>query len=209
MAAPRLHPAEASAVVACFDPVLADLVAAHGPMRLGPRPRVDARFEALAHSITHQQLAGAAAATIWSRVRASVEGPFDAPAILAADPDRLRGAGLSRAKLLALLDLAAHVDDGRVRLDRMGRLDDDAVVDELVQVRGVGPWTAQMFLMFTLQRPDVWPVGDLGVRNGWRRAFGLASPPSPAELSELGERFRPYRTVVAWYCWAAADDQAE
>jgi 3-methyladenine DNA glycosylase/8-oxoguanine DNA glycosylase len=191
--------------VAALDPVFAGLVARHGPMRLGPRPRVEARFEALAHSITHQQLAGAAAATIWSRVRATVDGPFDATAVLDLDPDRLRDAGLSRAKLTALLDLARHVDDGRVRLDRMGRLPDEAVVEELVRVRGIGPWTAQMFLMFTLQRPDVWPVGDLGVRNGWGRAFGWTTPPTSAELVELGERFRPHRSVVAWYCWAAAD----
>ncbi len=196
---------EASAAVAALDPVLAELHRLHGPMRVGPPAVVRDRFESLAHSITHQQLAGAAARTIWSRVRTSVPGPFTPEAVLAVDEDALRAAGLSGAKSAALRDLAAHVADGRVRLDRMGRRTDDQVVAELIRVRGIGPWTAEMFLMFTLHRLDVWPVGDLGVRNGWARAHGQPEPPSPDELRVLGERFRPYRSVVAWYCWAAVD----
>jgi DNA-3-methyladenine glycosylase II len=205
---PRAPHAAASEHVAAVDPVLADLAARHGPMRIAAPPPVAGRFEALAHSITHQQLAGRAATTIWGRVRATVEGPFTADAILDVDPAALSAAGLSRAKRAAIVDLALHVSDGRVRLDRMGRRDDGDVVDELVQVRGIGPWTAEMFLMFTLHRLDVWPVGDLGVRNGWARAHGLATAPTPKELEQLGERFRPHRSVVAWYCWRACEDPA-
>jgi 3-methyladenine DNA glycosylase/8-oxoguanine DNA glycosylase len=166
---------------------------------------VSARFEALARSIAFQQLAGAAASTIWGRVRALVPGPFTAEAVLALDDDDLAAAGLSRAKRAALEDLALHVADGRVELARMGRMPDDEVVAELVQVRGIGTWTAEMFLLFTLHRLDVWPVTDLGVRNGYAQAFGLAEAPTPKELEAAGERFRPHRSVVAWYCWRAAD----
>ncbi|MCU0310455.1 MAG: DNA-3-methyladenine glycosylase 2 family protein [Acidimicrobiales bacterium] len=201
----RRHHREAMAAVSAADPVMAALVERHGPVRLERPAPVAARFERLAHSIVHQQLAGAAARSIWERTRTAVGGDVTADALLGTDPEALRAAGLSGAKLAALVDLAAHVADGRVRLDRVGRRDDDAVVAELVQVRGIGPWTAQMFLMFALDRPDVWPVGDLGVRNGWGRAYGWATPPTPGELEVLGDRFRPHRSVAAWYLWAAAD----
>jgi DNA-3-methyladenine glycosylase II len=115
-----------------------------------------------------------------------------------------RGAGLSGSKTASLLDLAAKVDDGAVRLDRIGRLSDREVVEHLVAVRGIGPWTADMFLIFTLGRRDVWPVGDYGVRVGYSRAYGLAEVPSAKELEPLGDRFRPYRTLAAWYCWRVA-----
>src|SRR5262249_34748976 len=113
-------------------------------------------------------------------------------------------AGLSGAKTASLLDLAAKVDDGTVRLDRVGRLSDDAVIQQLVTVRGIGPWTADMFLIFTLHRLDVWPVGDYGVRVGYSRAYGLSEVPTARELAPLGDRFRPYRTYAAWYCWRVA-----
>ncbi len=188
-----------------MDPVLAGLVERHGPMHLPPPPKASQRFEQLARSITFQQLAGGAASTIWGRVRALVPGPFLPDPVLSVPSGDLAAAGLSRAKLASIRDLAEHVSDGRVRLDRIGRLDDDQVVDHLVVVRGIGPWTAQMFLMFTLQRLDVWPVGDLGVRAGFAKAWGLAGPPDPKVLEELGEPYRPWRSVVAWYCWRAAD----
>nr|WP_249419862.1 hypothetical protein [Rhabdothermincola salaria] len=161
----------------------------------------------MAHSITHQQLAGRAAATIWSRVRATVPGPFTPEALVAVDPGDLAAAGLSGTKRAAVVDLAHHVLDGRVRLERLGHLADAEVVDELVQVRGIGPWTAEMFLMFTLRRPDVWPVGDLGVRAGWARAHGLDDLPDARRLAELGEPFRPHRSLVAWYCWRACEPE--
>ena len=165
------------------DPVLADLVERHGPMRIGAAPPVAKRFETLANAIASQQLNGRAAQTIWGRVLAKVEGPFTAEAVLAVPESSWRDAGLSGAKAASLIDLADHV-----------------------AVRGIGPWTAQMFLMFSLRRLDVWPTGDYGVRIGYGKAFRRGVTPTAKELEPLGDRFRPYRSVVAWYCWAAADD---
>lgn len=201
---PRPH-REISFVLADRDPVMARLVDQHGPMHLPPPPRASQRFEQLARSIAFQQLAGRAASTIWGRVRALVPGEFTPESVLSVPEGDLAAAGLSRAKLASIRDLAAHVADGRVALERIGRLGDDEVVEHLVQVRGIGVWTAQMFLMHTLHRLDVWPTGDLGVRIGFARAWGLPSQPNPAELEPLGDPFRPYRSVVAWYCWRAAD----
>jgi len=195
----------ASAAVAERDQVMAALVARHGPCRLGRPPAVADRFSALARSIAFQQLAGRAASTIWSRTRALVPGPFTPEAVLALDDAQLRGAGLSGAKAASFRDLAAKVAEGTVRLDKAGRRSDEAVIEELTVVRGIGRWTAQMFLMFTLRRLDVWPTGDLGVRAGFARAHGLASLPLPLELEAEGERYRPYRSVAAWYCWRAAE----
>jgi 3-methyladenine DNA glycosylase/8-oxoguanine DNA glycosylase len=185
------------------DPVMKRLIAEHGLPVLGGRRTGRSRFEQLGEAICYQQLAGKAAEAIWHRVRTLVDGPFTPEAVLAAGYDALRGAGFSNAKALSLLDLAAKVASGDVRLDRIGRLSDDAVVAELIPVRGIGPWTAEMFLIFTLKRLDVWPVGDYGVRAGYAVAYDLASMPSAADLIPLGDRFRPYRTMVAWYCWQA------
>jgi 3-methyladenine DNA glycosylase/8-oxoguanine DNA glycosylase len=202
---PSRH-AVASHHLASLDPVLAQLVEAHGPMRIGPRPSVPGRFEALARSIVYQQLAGRAAQAIWARTRELTgASPFTPATVAALRPEDLRGAGLSGAKAAALHDLAAKVDDGTVRLTRVGRMTDDEVVAELSQVRGIGPWTAHMFLMFHLHRLDVWPTGDYGVRNGYQRAWGTPTMPTPKELAVLGDRFRPYRSVAAWYCWRAVD----
>jgi 3-methyladenine DNA glycosylase/8-oxoguanine DNA glycosylase len=160
------------------------------------------RFEQLAESIAYQQLAGKAAATIWGRVRALYPaGPLDAVAVLETPEADLRAAGLSGAKTAALLDLAHHVASDELPLAHAGRLSDDVIMEELVAVRGIGPWTAQMFLLFTLQRLDVWPTGDLGVRSGYGVAYGHGEPPAPKQLDPLGEPFRPYRSVAAWYCW--------
>lgn len=197
---------DASTTLATLDPVMGRLVERHGPMRLPAAPPVDRRFEALAEAIAYQQLAGKAAATIWGRVRDLYPaGPLAPSAVLATDETDLRAAGLSGAKTAAIRDLALHVDDGRLELHRMGRMPEDDVVDELIQVRGIGVWTAQMFLIFTLQRLDVWPTGDLGVRNGYGIAYGLSGAPDAKLLEPLGDPFRPYRSVAAWYCWRAAD----
>jgi len=196
----------ASEALAARDPVLAGLVARHGPMRVSAAPPASHRFETLANAIASQQLNGRAAETIWGRVRSSIDGPFSPEAVLGVPEVAWREAGLSGAKTASLVDLAEHVADGRVRLDRIGRLSDDEVVSHLTSVRGIGPWTAQMFLIFTLRRLDVWPTGDYGVRNGYGKAFNGGVMPSAKELEPLGDRFRPYRSVAAWYCWAAADD---
>jgi 3-methyladenine DNA glycosylase/8-oxoguanine DNA glycosylase len=197
--------AAATAWLVANDPVFAGLVARHGPCRLGPRPRVDDRFETLAKSICYQQLAGRAAATIWGRVRAAVGEPFTPEGVLACGEDTLRAAGLSRAKMLSILDLATHIADGRLDLRHLGRLDDEAVVAGLVHVRGIGRWTAEMFCIFALHRLDVWPVTDLGVRHGYAVAHDLPDLPPPAALLELGDGLRPYRSVAAWYCWRACE----
>ena len=183
------------------DPVLAHLVALVGPISYRPGD-ADGHFGALVRSITFQQLAGNAARAIHARVRATVPGTFT-PAALQAIPDaNLRGAGLSGNKLLALRDLSAKVMDGAVDLDKSARADDEIIAD-LVTVRGIGRWTAEMYLMFELRRLDVWPVDDLGVRQGYGLAWNLDPPPSAKELEPLGDPFRPYRSIVARYCWEA------
>jgi DNA-3-methyladenine glycosylase II len=186
------------------DPVLAGLIAATGPARLGVR-KGRSHFETLCRSITFQQLAGRAAEAIWQRVRTLVPGPFTPEAVVAIDVTVLRAAGLSNAKARSINDLARHVVEGDVHLARAARLSDEQIITELSRVWGIGTWTAQMFLMFQLGRLDVWPVLDLGVRNGYGKAWGLAPPPTAKELEPLGERFRPYRSVAAWYCWRALE----
>jgi DNA-3-methyladenine glycosylase II len=132
----------------------------------------------------------------------------DAPtpeAVLALPVERLRGVGLSGSKAASIRDLAEKVLAGSVQLDRIARFPDDEIVRELTLVRGIGPWTAEMFLIFQLGRLDVWPVDDYGVRKGYARLYGLAELPPPRELEPLGDRFRPYRSVAAWYCWRAVE----
>ena len=195
---------EAEAELARRDPVLAGIIAATGPCALGRRG-FPSHFEALCRSIVFQQLAGKAAQAIWLRFRALVPGTLTAEAVLAVDETALRGAGLSGAKARSITDLAAHVADGRVHLQRTAPMSDDAIVGELSQVWGIGRWTAEMFLMFQLGRLDVWPSLDLGVRNGFARLYGRAVLPTAKELEPLGDPFRPYRSVAAWYCWRAVD----
>jgi DNA-3-methyladenine glycosylase II len=184
------------------DPVLANLVALAGPVRHRPHDP-DGRFGALVRSIVFQQLAGNAARAIHGRVRATVAGDLTPPALAAVSDEALRAAGLSAAKLASLRDLTAKVLDGSVDLARASRLADEEVVAQLVTVRGIGPWTAEMFLLFELRRLDVWPVGDLGVRHGYALAWGLEQAPTAKQLGPLGEPFRPYRSIAARYCWEA------
>jgi DNA-3-methyladenine glycosylase II len=198
----------ATAELSARDPVLAALVARHGPPTLGRRiPPAADRFAILARAIAHQQLAGAAAAAIFGRFVALLDGEVTAERVLATSAEAMAGVGLSRAKVAAITDLAEKVSTGQVGLERIGRLPDDEVVAQLVEVRGIGRWTAEMFLITSLGRLDVWPVDDLGVRVGYGRAWGLPEPPKARQLIELGEPFRPWRTVVAWYCWRAAGNQ--
>ena len=196
----------AADVLAANDPVLSVLIDRYGPPRLGGRTPASARFAVLARAICYQQLAGRAAATIHGRFVTAVGGEVTPAHVLATPTDVLRGAGLSAAKAASIKDLAQKVADGQVSLERIGRLSDEDVVDHLVQVRGIGRWTAEMFLLGTLGRLDVWPVGDYGVRAGFASAWGLPEIPAPAVLAELGDVFRPYRSVVAWYCWRVVDN---
>lgn len=185
------------------DPAFGPLVDRVGPVRLR-QPRGDA-FQSLAAAIVYQQLAGAAALTIHRRFVEALGGEVTPEGVLAAPEAALRGAGLSRAKLAAIRDLAARSASGEVPLDDLDALDDDEVVARLTRVRGIGPWTAEMFLMFDLGRPDVWPTGDLGVRNGLGRVLGWASPPTPKQTALIGIGYRPWRSAVAWYCWRAVE----
>ena len=179
-----------------------------GPFRLraatGPKGAVG-HFGSLVRAINYQQLAGKAAAAIHGRFLALFPDGLTPEAVLSTPVEALRGAGLSGAKAAAVIDLAAKVADGTVSLDRMNRLPDDEIVRQLTVVRGIGRWTAEMFLIFQLRRLDVWPVDDLGVRNGWSRIHGLPEIIGPRVLEAEGEVFRPYRTIAAWYCWRAVD----
>jgi DNA-3-methyladenine glycosylase II len=197
---------DAAGQLSARDPVLAALVARHGPPPLRRPVRSDRRFGSLVETIVYQQLAGRAAATIHGRLLDALGGSVTPEAVLAAPDELLASVGLSRAKAASIRDLAAQVSSGAVALERIGRLSDQEVVHHLTRVRGIGTWTAQMFLLATLGRLDVWPTGDYGVRAGFARAWGLPQIPTPNELTELGEPFRPYRSLVAWYCWRAVDD---
>ena len=196
-------PREALATLA-RDPVARGMIRRGGPYTPNVSPG-QSPYEALAEAIVYQQLSGKAAATIFGRVEALGGGRFPTPeALLALPEERLRGAGLSRAKTAAVRDLAARTLDGTVPpLRELRRLDDDAIVERLTTVRGVGRWTVEMLLLFRLGRGDVWPVDDLGVRKGFERATGRALPAK--ELLAHGERWRPWRSVVAWYCWRMLD----
>lgn len=165
-------------------------------------------FDALAESIVYQQLSGKAAATIWRRVRAIYSNPkfLDPAAIIATADDVLRAAGLSRNKTIAIKDLAQKAIDGIVPTPRqLARMSDEEIIERLTQVRGIGRWTVEMLLLFDLGRPDVWPIHDLGVRKGFAKTFRKRKLPTPKELLKLGEKWRPYRSVAAWYFWRALD----
>lgn len=168
-----------------------------------PARRRESHFESLARAIVYQQLHGKAAATIFGRACALTPGPrFPRPAEwLAQDPEAIRGCGLSRNKAAALQDLAERAVDGRLGLGAAARLSDDALTERLTEVRGIGVWSAQMFLMFKLGRLDVLPIGDLGVQEGLRRLDGLAERPTPRELEARGAVWRPLASVAAWYMW--------
>ncbi len=165
-------------------------------------------FEALAESIAYQQLSGKAAATIWGRVRAlyPARKNLDPKLVLKTPDETLRGAGLSRSKVAALKDLAAKTLDGTVPTARaLARMSDEEIIERLTQVRGVGRWTVEMLLLFDLGRLDVWPVGDYGVQKGFAKTFGKRKLPTPRQLMKHGEKWRPYRSVAAWYFWRALD----
>ena len=188
------------------DPVLRGLIRTYGPCRMASSQREDP-FVAMVEAIVWQQLSSKAAATIYGRVLAVLgNGERPTPDGLAgADPTRLRAAGLSRAKVAYIQDLAVKVRDGVVHLDRLQSLEDEAVIEELTKVKGIGRWTAEMFLMFRLHRPDVFPIGDVGIVNAIRRAYRLRKAPTPARLQRLAEPWRPYRSVACWYLWQSLD----
>lgn len=191
--------------LAASDKVMAGLIARIGPMsiekRRRGRPKGDA-YGALLRAVVGQQLSVKAAATIFDRVLALFGGRMPtAPELLYADVSELREAGLSGRKVEYLKDLAGHVVSGELEIDGLDELPDERIVAELTAVRGLGAWTAHMFLIFHLEREDVLPVGDLGIRNAVRNVYGLEAPPSPAELESLAEAWRPHRTLASLYLW--------
>jgi DNA-3-methyladenine glycosylase II len=193
------------------DRVLARLIDDGGPLPLEPdsRGRPEELYGALVRTIAGQQLSVKAARAIWNRLVARFDGRTPTPEeILADDPDELRvAAGFSRAKVAYLRSLAEHVVSGELELDRLADLPDEEVMRELTAVKGIGEWSAHMYLMFTLHRPDVLPVGDLGIRNAVRTAYGLDAVPKPAELEPLAEPWRPYRTRACLYLWRSLDNE--
>ena len=193
--------------LARVDPVMRRLIRSVGPFTLMPRNR-RTPFESLARAIAYQQLHDKAAESILRRFIALCPGRrFPKPdELLAMKSEAIRQAGFSHPKIAALRDLAAKTMDGTVPTNRVIRgLDDDAIVERLVAVRGIGRWTVEMLLIFQLGRPDVLPVDDFGVRNGYRIVYGLRTMPTPKEVLQYGERWKPYRTAASWYLWRAAD----
>ena len=200
----RVSYAAAAGILASRDPVIAGLIAEAGPMRL--RRSSMSHFAALVQAIVYQQLAGAAARAIHGRLIAALPDGVEPEALLALSDETLRTVGLSAAKVRSLRDLATKVLDGTVVLSPRGlsRQSDEEIVERLSTVRGIGPWSAEMFLIFQLRRLDVWPVGDHGVREGYGLAWKVPTP-TARELEPLGDSYRPYRTVLTWYCWRAAE----
>src|SRR5438876_1762314 len=193
--------------LAATDPRMAALIARSIQYNIKPS-RLIRPFDALAESIAYQQLIGKAAATIFGRVRALYPQKkwLDPERILATADETFRTAGLSRSKIAALKDLAAKTLDRTVPSGRaLARMSDDEIIARLIAVRGIGRWTVEMLLLFDLGRPDVWPVDDYGVRKGFAQTFGRRKLPTPKQLMKFGEKWRPYRSVAAWYFWRALD----
>ena len=191
------------------DPRLAAVIERVGPCRL--EPRVDgAHFDHVARAIVYQQLSGLAARTIHTRFQELYGGRTPTPAELLDTPDeRLRAVGLSRQKLGYLKDLAARVHAGELAIHSLHDLSDDEIVDALTRVKGVGRWTAQMFLMFRLGRPNVLPELDLGIQKGIKLAYGMRKLPTPKQVLKIGSKWEPYRTVACWYLWRSLDAPRE
>ena len=188
------------------DPVLGGLIARVGPCRMEQR-RTGTHYDALVRAIVYQQLSGKAAGTIHRRFCELYPSKRPrAERVLATDETTLRGAGLSRQKIGYLRDLSARVADGSLPLAHLGRLADDAIIEHLVQVKGIGRWTVQMFLMFRLGRPDVLPELDLGVQNAIQRAYRLEKRPSPKDVLAIGEKWRPYTSIASWYLWRSLEN---
>ena len=191
------------------DPVMRKLIEEHGKPRPARRSERGDHYGALVRSIVGQQLSTKAARSIYGRLTDRFGGRPPTPdEVLADDPEELRGAaGLSRAKVSFLRSLAEHVQGGDLDLDAMDALSDEDVIAELIAVKGLGQWSADMFLMFHLERPDVLPVGDLGIRRAVQQAYGLEELPGPTELERIAEPWRPHRTLASRYLWASLDNE--
>jgi DNA-3-methyladenine glycosylase II len=196
--------ARARRLLARRDPVLRDIMRAHGKCGLGEAQHVDP-FGALLKAIVSQQLSTKAAATIHARLVALLDGEPTPAGVAAASDAQLRAVGLSGQKLAYMRDLSAKVLDGTLALRELDAMTDDEVIAALTTVKGIGRWTAEMFLMFRLKRPDVLPVGDLGIVKAVQRAYRLRTVPTPQRLNQIGETWRPYRSIACWYLWRSLE----
>jgi len=198
--------ARARRVLARRDPVIRDLMRRHGACGLASAQHGEP-FTALVYAVVSQQLSTKAAATISARFDALFAGRPTPPGVAALPDERLRAVGLSGQKVSYIRDLCSRIQDGLLPLHALETLPDDAVIEALTQVNGIGRWTAEMFLMFRLHRPDVLPVGDLGIVKAVQRAYGLRKAPTPERLTRIGEPWRPYRSIACWYLWASLDNK--
>jgi DNA-3-methyladenine glycosylase II len=187
------------------DPVMAAIIRRTGPFTIDYREPV---FETLVRSIVYQQLSGRVASVIFGRLHDALGGgPMTPEGILKLRPERMRRLGLSGQKTRYIRELAKHTKKGSVTFERLEEMDDPAVIEHLTQVKGIGVWTAHMFLIFALRRPDVLPVGDLGVRTAMQRAWNLSELPKPEQMEEIAARWRPWASVASWYLWRSLDNE--
>lgn len=187
------------------DPVLATIIRKTGPYRVTYTEPV---FQTLVRSIVFQQLNGKAAMTIFNRlIEAAKVTPLTPEVILKMRPQKMRAVGLSKQKTLYIRELARSTRDGDIQFERLPEMEDTAIIETLTRVKGVGVWTVQMFLMFALQRPNVLPVGDLGVRAAMKKAYGLAELPKPEEMESIAAAWHPYRSIASWYLWRSLENQ--
>jgi DNA-3-methyladenine glycosylase II len=188
------------------DPVMAQIIARTGAFAMQYR---EPSFETLVRSIVYQQLSGKVASVIFARLHAAAGEEKLTPAgIMKLRPERMRKAGLSAQKTLYIRELAKHTRKGLVVFETLAELEDDAVIGHLTKVKGIGVWTAQMFLMFALRREDVLPVADLGIRVAMKRAYGLEELPKPAEMAEIAKAWKPYTSIACWYLWRSLENEA-
>jgi DNA-3-methyladenine glycosylase II len=187
------------------DPVLAEIIERVGDYRIEFR---EPGLETLVKSIVYQQLSGRVASIIFGRLVKAAGGELTPASILKLRPERMRKLGLSKQKTEYIRDLARHTRDRRVVFDELAGLSDAEVIERLTEVKGIGVWTVHMFLMFALRRTDVLPVGDLGIRNAIKAAYGLKESPTPADVEAMGARWRPYCTVASWYLWRSLEPNA-
>jgi DNA-3-methyladenine glycosylase II len=187
------------------DPVLSAIIQQVGDYGIQFRPP---DFETLVKSIVYQQLSGRVASVIFGRLAAAVKGTVTPESILKLRPSRMRSLGLSTQKTAYIRDLARHTRAGSVVFEDLAALPDDEVIGRLTQVKGIGVWTAHMFLIFALQRTDVLPTGDLGIRNAIRKAYNLEALPTPEEMEQMAMRWRPYCSVASWYLWRSLEGDA-
>ncbi len=197
---------DASSYLERTNPVLRPIIKKYGPCTLTWRNERQSRYAALVQTICYQQLAGKAALTIHDRVVIAAGGRVTVDSISSTSDFDLRAAGLSQNKLLSIRSLTEHVQTKQINLSGIARLDDEEIVEQLIRVRGIGRWSAQMFLMDRLRRLDIWPTGDYGVRVGIAKILSLKQTPNEKQCEPLGSEFAPFRSVLAWYCWKCVDE---